>query len=493
MTQPFDSQSERAPSKTVILVYPNTGIDVAGVSVFLPLSVIFLASALREEGFWPRVIDMRVDTKWQERLRRAAEEGPLYVGISAMTGKQIHWGLKAAALVRGVNPDIPIVWGGTHASVLPDETLQDEHVDAVVVGKGETLASVIARKITNKDTEVSGRVFRETPLESGIQPDLAIPLDYEHIELDTYLTPIVQEVRGLAHVTSRGCPHKCGYCYNRAVHSARWTASPPGAVIEQLERISRTGVSGVLFFDDNFFVSRQRVEEIAKGIIDKKLNVTIKADCRADYLTRYSDAFLALIKKAGFELLYIGAESGSDRMLEVMHKGVDVGGLLRANERLRAVGIRPHYSFMAGLPGERIADMRATVRLMERLKQDHPGAYLSPVKAYVPYPGTDLFEAARGRGFSPPSTLEGWSAYDWNNRPSPWLTRAEARFVEKMIYVSAGLDPSIMELSGIDRSRFATWGFMKFAMLCRRRARKPDLGLIPELPIVRLVKRLVSA
>ena len=81
-------------SKTVVLVYPFTGIDVAGVSIFMPLSVLFLASALEASGFSTLVIDMRVDGAWQEKLKAAVAMGPLYVGISAMTGKQIHFGLK---------------------------------------------------------------------------------------------------------------------------------------------------------------------------------------------------------------------------------------------------------------------------------------------------------------------------------------------------------------------------------------------------------------
>ena len=99
--------------KEVLLIYPFTGIDVPGVSVFLPLSVLSLSSGLEAAGFRTCVLDMRVDPRWRRTLGEAMQRKPLYVGISAMTGKQIYWGLKAARLVRRADPVIPIVWGGT--------------------------------------------------------------------------------------------------------------------------------------------------------------------------------------------------------------------------------------------------------------------------------------------------------------------------------------------------------------------------------------------
>ncbi len=479
-------------SKTVVLIFPKTGIDLSGVSIFLPLSILSIASSLTDAGFSCVVIDMRVDSKWKRTLKEALLRAPLYVGISAMTGRQIHWGLKAANVVRRITPSIPIVWGGTHASVLPEETLGHGCADAVVVGRGEEHAIHIATLLAKSPTAVNGRIFRAPKAPTGIHPSNH-RVDFERYPPHPYFTPVVRDIRGPSYATSRGCPHKCAYCYNKAVHGSAWTAEPSSVVLEHLTVLHALGAKGVVLFEDNFFVNQRRVEETACGLIERGLNLAIKADCRADYIARYSDDFLKLIRRAGFEMLYIGAESGSDRILESMNKGVDVQTLIVANRRLAEADIRPHYSFMAGLPGETVQDMRATVDLMIRLKTDHPGAYLSPVKAYVPYPGTDLYEVAVAAGFKPPKNLEEWSAYDWNNRPAPWLGRAEARYIEKMTYVTSGLDPSAMELAGLNHNRLASWGFLQFSKLCKKRCKLPTLGLIPEMPIVRFVKRHVSS
>ncbi len=479
----------------VVLLYPSTGIDMPGTSVFAPLSVLLPAAALRRAGLTTEVIDMRVDRDWRRRLRDAARRRPSMLGVSAMTGAQIRHGLQAARIWRREAPDAAIVWGGVHATLLPEQTLEHQLVDAVVAGVGEEAIVELARELAaGRGGEALGRVHRFEPEGSGVRDERRVPgLDWEAYDWKSWVTPVVDDRRGLALVTSRGCPHRCGYCYNRSVNGSRWQGEPAGAVLEDLERIAALGERGVILFDDNFFVSRRRVETIARGLVDRGLRLAIKADCRADYLARYDDDFLELLARAGFSLLYIGAESGSDRMLEAMRKDATVEQLLEANRKLARAGIRPHYSFMAGLPGERIDDVRATIELMLRLKRENPRAYLSPIKGYVPYAGTDMFDRACSEGFEPPRELEGWRRFDWSSGEQPWLERDERRFVEKATYVSAGVDTAIAEIAGIGSRGLLGLGYRRWARLCRRRCERPDLGSVPELPLVRLFRRLATS
>lgn len=487
--QEADSTTER-----VLLIYPKTGIDVPGISIFLPLSVLHLANALQQAGFQTEIIDQRLSRDWKKRTRAAVKKGLLLVGISAMTGAQIKWGLKAAKIVRELDSDIPLVWGGIHASVLPKETLSDAYVDIVVTGPGEIAIQKLAKQLSSGDRKSAiGAICHQPQEEQALWHGGDASRHFDIVQTDDYLTPIMKDISGLAHVTSVGCPHKCGYCYNNSVNNSKWRALPGEIVVEQLTEMYRRGVTGVLFFDDNFFVNKARVEEIAKAILQKGLELHIKADCRADYIVRYDDSFLRLIRKAGFELLYIGAESGSNRLLEMMNKGVSVEKVRQCNTRLLKAGIRPHYSFMAGLPGESIDEMRQTVQLMLDLEQEHPGAYLSPIKAYVPYPGTELYNTALEYGFEAPHSLAEWSRFDWLNCPKPWLSAKEARFVEKIVYVTMGLDQKLVELSGINQSRFSKFGYLRFSNLCRKRCSKPNMGLVPELPLVNLIKKFKSS
>jgi radical SAM superfamily enzyme YgiQ (UPF0313 family) len=463
------------------------------VSVFLPLSVMLPAAALEAEGFQVSLVDQRIDGDWKEQI--AAVDGDcLFLGISAMTGPQLGWALRGAEIAKEADPEVPVVWGGTHPTILPAETLADDRVDAVVAGKGERAAVDVARKILRGGREaVTGAIHEGPSRRSPSGLTLRQPrLDYRRLRWSEYVTPVVDGTEGLAHVTSRGCPHRCSYCYNRVVNRSRWRGEPAEQVLDDLQRLRDLGCRGVLLFEDNFFADRRRAEAVAEGILERGLDLKIKSDCRADYVLRYDEAFLRLLRRAGFEVLFVGAESGSDRVLEMINKGVTVGGLVEANRSLARAGIRPHYSFMAGLPGESERDVYSTVRLMRRLKKENPAAMLSPVKGYVPYPGTRTFERAVEMGFRPPSSLEGWSRFDWNGCPRPWLSKRQARLVEKASYVTAGIDTQLVENSGIKRNPIYWRLYRFYARICRKRCERREFGPMPELPLLRLGRRLLD-
>ena len=483
--------AETRGQRSAVFFYPSTGTEFAGDTVFLPLSAILPAAAVEATGTPATVIDQRVEPDWRERVAREARANPLFFGISAMTGPQIGWGLRAAEIVRKVAPEVCIVWGGTHPTVLPAGTLADDRVDAVVKGRGVKVAADLAVALSNGGVEgVIGKVIEQPAAERPPGCTLRQPaIDYERYNWQRYVTPVVGETEGLAHVTSRGCPHRCRYCYNRSVNRSHWRGEPAEDVLADIERFRALGMRGVLFFDDNFFASLPRVRKIAEGIVARGLEIEIKADCRADYILKYDDEFLRLLRRAGFRVLYIGAESGSDRILDMVHKDVTVGQLLAANRRLAGAGIVPHYSFMAGLPDETEQDMRATVRLMLRIKKETPAALLSPIKGYTPYPGTELFDKTVAMGFEPPKTLEGWSRFNWNGAPRPWLTKHLAKLVEKLSYATAGIDTQLFETSGLAKKGLVAALLRFYFHVNRKRCERRNIGPMPEIAAIKLARR----
>ena len=482
-----DARAERA----AVFFYPSTGAEFEGDTVFLPLSVMLPAASVMAAGTPATVIDQRVDPDWRKSVASAARSGPIFFGISAMTGPQIGWGLRAAEIVREVAPEVCIVWGGTHPTVLPSETLADDRVDSVVKGRGVKVAVDLVGALSNGGAgRVRDSVIEQPASERPPGCTLRQPtVNYERYDWKRYVTPVVGQTEGLAHVTSRGCPHRCRYCYNRSVNRSKWRGEPAEDVIADIERLSALGMRAVLFFDDNFFASLPRVRKVAEGIVAKGLDIEIKADCRADYILKYDDDFMRLLRRAGFRVLYIGAESGSDRVLDMVHKDVTVAELLAANRRLASAGIAPHYSFMAGLPDETERDMRATVRLMLRVKRENPAALMSPIKGYTPYPGTELFEKTVAMGFEPPKTLDGWSRFNWNGAPRPWLSAHLAKLVEKLTYATAGIDMQLFETSGLAKNRFVAAIYRFYARINRKRCERRNIGPMPEIAAIKLARR----
>jgi hypothetical protein len=104
-----------------------------------------------------------------------------------------------------------------------------------------------------------------------------------------------------------------------------------------------------------------------------------------------------------------------------------------------------------------------------------------------------MMETAVVEGFTPPTTLSEWSVFDWGGSPRPWLSRRESRFVDKAAYVTAALDEDVLDITGLDRNGLKSRAYRAWARLCRARCEKPDLGLVPELPIVKLVRWMISA
>ena len=128
----------------IVLVEPKTGfLDYA--SKRLPLGIMSVAGYLRHNGYNVKIIDQRVNPNWKKDLQYHVSKNPLLVGISSMTGTQIHHALKAASVIRGIDSKIPIVWGGVHPTLMALQTVEHPSVDVCVIGEGEETTLDLAK------------------------------------------------------------------------------------------------------------------------------------------------------------------------------------------------------------------------------------------------------------------------------------------------------------------------------------------------------------
>jgi radical SAM superfamily enzyme YgiQ (UPF0313 family) len=278
----------------VILIYPRTLWDIKNVTTRLPLASLYIGTVLEENGFSAQVIDQRVDDAWETTLRQALRDRPLWVGISSMTGRQIHWGLEASQVVREVDPDIPIVWGGVHATILPEETLAHPLVDIVAVGEGEITAlelsqafrergpnpefsSTVIGAIAGLVWEHAGRVIRNVPRYFTPMDEWPL-LDYDLVDVEHYVLAEVPGERSLQITTSRGCPFHCGYCYLTVVPDGRrYRAEKPERTVERIERMMRLfDLNAIHIIDDEFFTRRERARRVCELILERGIQVTLQ-------------------------------------------------------------------------------------------------------------------------------------------------------------------------------------------------------------------------
>ncbi|MBZ0273534.1 B12-binding domain-containing radical SAM protein [bacterium] len=487
--------------KKVILVYPKTGWDVKNVSVLLPLAVMYLGRPLRRAGFDPVIVDQRVTHRWLDRIRSLISEGEVAaIGISCMTGEQVRFGLEAARAVRQAAPDLPIVWGGVHPSLLPIETARHPLVDYVVYGEGED-AFVELVQALGDDREPTGignvtYIDRHgEPVHGPVRPfmplaDVLVP-DYDLVNVDDYITTQTLGERDLAVMTSRGCPSRCSFCYNVVYASRRWRAQPAEAVVEHFVTVAkRFGVNAILVKDDNYFVNKRRAVAIAEGMRRAGLKVTVRAECRADYISsrHYGEDVLNELAAAGFREMTVGAESGTEIGLNTLLKDITVDDIRVAARRLADAKIATKFTFMTGFPGETWENVLDTLKLMLELVATSPYARVTPLHLYAPYPGTPLYDQAVEAGWHAPESLDGWADVDFHNTDMPWLDDKMRRRLERMSVSTYFLDGRTMP-EYFNNAPVMKMAARVYGAVVRYRARNNFFSFMPELRLMELYRR----
>ena len=433
----------------VLLIFPDWRV----VAPLFPYSLLPIGAALIEAGHTVRVLDARV-----EDLSEVDPAQYDIFGISTISGYQIAGGLKAAAYIRERAPRRLIVWGGVHPSTAPEETIRNPLVDVVVRGEGErTFINLIEaidngrplREVTGLTLIDHGQVLStgDTPF---IDMDASPFLPYELVK--THLYPQVTERPTRAYYeSSRGCPNNCGFCYNNGMHHRRWRPKSAGRVLDELEYImDLMHPDSIWQMDDNFSVSQERVHDIATGIIERGLSFEWPLYTRFDSAVRYDSEFLETLKESGCTSMSFGGESGSQRVLDWMCKGITPDMMRQTAALLKEHDIGCGVMFMTGFPEETEQEFKATLDLIDELVDIYPK--LEPkLTVYTPFPGTALYQDAMAHGFKEPGSLEAWGDYRYGVVDNcPWLKGRRRSEVRTAVFLSV----TDFTARGLKSSRF---------------------------------------
>jgi anaerobic magnesium-protoporphyrin IX monomethyl ester cyclase len=190
-------------------------------------------------------------------------------------------------------------------------------------------------------------------------------------------------------VSSRGCPYHCNWCA-KPISGNRFQLRAPEEVAAEIHELKTLfGVEHIWFGDDVFALDRHWVQEFARAVESRGEVVPFKIQSRADLM---SDATVSALKRAGCAEIWMGVESGSQKILDAMKKGLKLSAVYAARERLAAAGIRACYFLQFGYSGEGWAEICETVQLVRRTRPDDIGVSLS-----YPLPGTGFFERVQAQ------------------------------------------------------------------------------------------------
>ena len=419
----------------VVLFYPPYG----GPPLGAPLCLLHLAAPLLESGFEVSVIDGAI-TPGHEGIVAREIENALCIGISLLTGPMISTGVRIARMVREIRPELPIIFGGWHPSLVPDQTLQPDFVDALVRGQGElTLLEIAQRLAEGKNLEgvrgVSrkrdGRVVHEE--ERPVENINNLPKPAYHLaDFDGYAR--ARGKREMGYASSIGCPYACNYCTDHVFYKRRFNAYKAERVVEDVaELVERYRLDEVPFLDSNFPVDTRRAIAIARGLIEHKVKVRWTVQASTDLLCRMSDEDVCLLRESGLYYMGFGTESASQEVLALMNKKHErVRDMYETARKTEQAGINVNFNLILGYPGETEADRVETFRIMSDIARRHLNVGFSP-NIFTPYPGIPIWPQLKQMGVREPESLEEWNDLPLGTNVLPWLQGDEARRLRRML------------------------------------------------------------
>jgi anaerobic magnesium-protoporphyrin IX monomethyl ester cyclase len=418
----------------VVLFYPAYD----GPPLGAPLCLLALASTLRQANFDVVVIDAAIEPDYRTRIECEVVDA-LCIGISVLTGPMIKGAIEIAAAIKSIHPWLPIIFGGWHPTLLPDETLSEPFVDVVVRGQGEITIVEVAEALLAKRSldgiagvswKSHGR--RKHNIDRRVEPLDALPLAaFDLIDFEAYEK--TSGARKIGYATSVGCPYACNYCTDMVFYKRRFNAlSAERVVCEMTELVTKYRIQEVALLDSNFPVQLDRALNIARGILASGVKFRWTFQASTDFLCRMSEDEVRLLGDSGVSHMGFGTESTSESVLKLMNKRHQrVNEMYETARKANLAGIRVTFNLIFGYPGETEADRSITFQTMNDIARQFPNVSFSP-NIFTPYPGIPIWPQLRELGVPEPHSLREWMDMPLGANMLPWLKGKELARLERM-------------------------------------------------------------
>lgn len=455
----------------LLLIYPEMGLSGAYVR-HLPLSLLYAAVDAVKAGFAIDIVDVRLcpDT-WQKEISARITPETVLAGVSVISGTPISSALKITRWLKKFHPRLPTVWGGPHASFNPGEILSEQAVDYVISGNGSRPLAGLAGALSNNIavSGISGLSYRNqidrTVISTPPEPRFELigfrDIPYHLVEpFMARYGQLDRSERVFPLYSTLGCPYGCTFCSSPRLYRdipKKYELLPVDEVADHIEFLVRKYQATYIYFiDDDSFVDLTHVEAIIDAIAEKGLQVKLGfRGARIDEIMGMTDRYLTKLALAGTDILHIGAESGSQRMLDLMNKKITINDIIAVNRKLAGhPEIKAAYNWIIGLPGETTEELAETRALVMQLIRENPGAIIFPPNKYRPLPGTELYAAALGHGYLPPQSQDRWGEVEVEGDfTPPWYTPQFAATVNMMQVAAYFIDKKFFSLSTGSRAR----------------------------------------
>ncbi|MDO8436427.1 MAG: radical SAM protein [bacterium] len=362
-----------------------------------------LSAILKKAGHKTSLIQLTKAIPEEEFQEKVRVLNPDLIGFSS-TAHVFPFVIKYAKAAKKAI-DVPIICGGVHPTICPEEVIKDENIDMICRGEGDLAMEELCQKmesgqsieaVKNIWSKKRNKIFKNelrpliTNLDELPYPDREI-FDYANLNL---------EKRGVGtFMFSRGCPYQCTFCCESTLRKLYLNSqtyyrfrSPRSVVFEIKETIGKYPFIKFIRLDDDLLFARMDWVKEFVPLYKKEINLPFSSDIRVNLMT---EELLHLLREAGGHLLRVGVESGDNFILkEILNKGITVKQIKRAFKTAKEKGFKVQAYNMIGLPGEGPKEILETIKLNAEIKAD-----LSVVSIFYPYKGTNLYELCLKKGY----------------------------------------------------------------------------------------------
>jgi len=399
--------------KVMLILSPSKFVlkDKLGI-ISIPLGLAYLASFIEIDSHEVRIVDSNIlGYEIKDVEAEIRDFNPHLIGITATTSC-IYSAYKVAKVAKNINPKIKVVAGGPHVTFTAKETLQEcLFIDIVVRGEGEETFRELVNNLEFSPENISslekikGITFRNDGkiIETENRPLIKnldnVPFPAYHLlPMDRYK---LKGKRFAAIMTSRGCPFSCIFCSSSQLFGKAWRARNAENIVKEIKLLQgEYRVREIEILDDTFTLNTGRVKKICNLLTKENLDVSWSCSSRVDTIDQ---SLAEKLKKTGCHTIYLGIESGSQKILNKISKGITLAQAEKAINLIKKVKLNSFGSFMIGIPGETAKTIKKTINFAKKLSPT-----FAQFTICTPYPGTKLFEMAKEKGWL--LTRE-WSKY----------------------------------------------------------------------------------
>ena len=380
----------------VTFVYPSladSGFNTGGRDIalrYIHHGLCYLSACAKEAGFETTLVDLRMLSGWEEFSNKVKRHPPEIAAITMMS-PDYSYAMKCVDILKGASKDTKVIVGGIHPTIRPDELAANNGIDHIVKGEGEIAFVELLKNIQ------AGK--NSTRIIEGKAPDIEkLPL------VDRYLFDCLEypfdfflPVPFFTIMAGRGCSYNCKFCApaSKMVHGKGARRRSVDSVIKELKALEdKYGMRSFMFHDDCFTEDKAWVTDFCSAYKKEGFKQDFICQTRADIICKHPD-MIKMLAKSGLKMVMIGFESGSDRVLKFIGKGVTAKQNLEAAAICKRNGIRVWALHMYGLPTETNREAQDTVNMMKKIRP-----YRSSAAFFTPHPGSYLYDYCKANGLS---------------------------------------------------------------------------------------------